>query len=145
MMGQMEQDHMLSTAASTHVEEAQSSASASLSASLHALPRLIPNGPAYPTDQGEQPKAHVLLRRTILWLVQATATVTPQVVGVRDQESGAVRVFTVYPPASGSAPEDEPPPDPDLPPAGPAQSRSPTRLESATEQAPDDWPQTRAA
>ncbi|HEX8727496.1 MAG TPA: hypothetical protein VF739_02680 [Ktedonobacterales bacterium] len=144
-MGQMEQDHILPTTASTHVEEAQSSAPASLPVSLHALPRLIPNGPAHPTDQGEQAKAHVPLRRTILWLVQATTTVAPQVVGVRDQERGRSRVFTVYHPASGRAPEDDPPPDPDLPPAGPAQSRSPTWLESATEQAPDDWPHTRAA
>jgi len=141
----MEQDHILPTAASTHFEEAQSSASASLPASLYALLRLIPNGPAYPTDQGEKAQARVLLRRTILWLVQAPAAVAPQVVGVRDQESGRSRVFTIYHPASGRAPEDDPPPDPDLPPAGPAQSRSPTRLKSATEQAPDDWLQTRAA
>jgi hypothetical protein len=137
----MEQDHMLPTAASTHSAEAQSSAPAS----LHALPQLIPNGPACPTEQGEQATARVPLRRTILWLVQAAATVAPQVVGVRDQESGRSRVFTVYHPASGRMPEDDPPPDPDPPPAGPAQSRSPTRLESATEQASDDWLQTRAA
>ena len=141
----MEQDHVWSITAFTHSAEAQSSAPASLPASLHALPRLIPNGPAYPTNQGEQAKERAPLRRTILWLVQAAATVAPQVVGVRDQESGRSRVFTVYHPASGRAPEDDPPPDPDLPPAGPAQSRLPTRLESATEQAPDDWLQTRAA
>lgn len=144
-MGQLEQDHDLPTAASTHFEETQSSAPASLPTSPHALPRLIPNGPAYPIDQGEKAKARAPLRRAILWLVQAAATVAPQVVGVRDQESGRSRVFTVYHPASGRAPEDDPPPDPDLPPAGPAQSRSPTRLESATEQASDDWLQTRAA
>ena len=145
MMGQMEQDHMSPTAASTHFGASPSSAPASLPGSLHALPQLIPNGPAYPTNQGEQAKERAPLRRTILWLVQAPATVAPQVVGVRDQESGRSRVFTIYHPASGRAPEDDPPPDPDLPPAGPAQSRLPTRLESATEQAPDDWLQTRAA
>ncbi len=145
-MGQMEQDHMSPTAASTYSDEAQSSAPASLPASLRARPpRLIPNGRAYPTDQGKQAQARMPLRRTLLWLVQATATVAPQVVGVRDQERGRSRVFTVYHPMSGSASEDDPPPDPDLPPAGPAQSRLPTPLESAIEQASDDWLQTRAA
>lgn len=137
----MEQDHILAITESTQPEREPSSAPAT----LHARPRLIPNSPAHPTDQGKQAQARAPLRRTILWLVQAPATVAPQVVGVRDQERGRSRVFTIYHPTSGSAPEDDPPPDPDLPPAGPAQSRSPTPLESATEQAPDDWLQTRAA
>lgn len=136
----MEQDHVVPTAASTQPEKAQSSAPAS----LHALPRLIPNGLAHPTDQGEKAKARVPLRRTILRLVQATASVAPQVIGVRDQESGRCRMFTVYHPASGRTPEDDPPPDPDLPPAGPAQSGARARLVAANETA-SDWPHTRAA
>jgi len=136
----MEQDHVLSITVSTQPEEEPSSAPATLRAHL----RLIPNGPAHPTDQVRKAKARVPQRRTILWLIQGTTSVAPQVVGVRDQESGVVRMFTVYHPASGVAPDGDPP-DPDVPPAGPAQSGARARLAAATDEVPGDWPHTRAA
>jgi hypothetical protein len=140
-MGQMEQDHIAPTAGSTQPEEEPSSAPTSLRARL----RLTLIDPVHPTDQIEQTRTSLPHRRTILWLIQRTTSVGPQVVGVRDQVLGCSRVFIVLHPAPGRAPEDDPPPDPDLPPAGPAQSGARARLATAADEAPDDWPHTRAA
>ena len=138
-MGQMEQDQAVPFAESPHPEAAQAPRSATLRARL----RLIPSGPAHPPDQVMKAGAQTPLRRTVLWVVQGVASVAPQVVGVRDQESGRCRVFTVYHPSPGRAPDGDPP-DPDLPPAGPAQSGARARLVAANEIA-SDWPHTRAA
>lgn len=140
MMGQIEQDQAVPTAASTQPEEEPSLALAT----LHTCLRLIPNGPAHPTDQIEQAKTPLPLRRTFLWLIQGAISIAPQIVGVRDLESGRSRLFTVLHSAPGRVPEDNPPPDPDLPPSGPAQSGTRAEL-AAADEAPDDWPHTRAA
>lgn len=74
-----------------------------------------------------------------------SADAAPQIVGVRDQESGCARIFTVYHPSPGAAtggapapdPDRDPDRDPDPPPAGPAQSRTRARVDPAAEGASD--------
>ena len=86
-----------------------------------------------------------LLRRIHLRKHDDTSEAEPNLVGVRDRESGQTRIFMVYHSAPGAAHDTEPPPDPDPPPATPAQARPRIEPGIASEDNSGDWPCARAA
>ncbi|MGH2502716.1 MAG: hypothetical protein ACRDID_09400, partial [Ktedonobacterales bacterium] len=96
-----------------------------------ARPRCVGGGlmdsqPTAPPDAADAPRADASLwpRWTLLRRVRARRhnhadEREPRLVGVRDQKSGDVRIFRVYQPKAREAQ----PPDPEPPPAAPAQAR----------------------
>lgn len=101
--------------------------------------------PGAPREGTSNVPRRTLLRRMRLCKHDDISEVEPHLVGVRDQESGQTRIFTVYHPAPGATNDTEPPPDPDPPPAAPAQARPRTESGAAGEDTSSNWPRARAA
>jgi len=82
-----------------------------------------------------------VLRRVRAHRHDETSESDPHLVGIRDQESGDVRIFRVYQPQAGA----EQPPDPEPPPAVPAQAWPHVEMNDRDGESPGDGRCARAA